>query len=149
MKKSKIVWALYIIAALLGIVFLIMLISSIAYLHNYAASYGVGIGELGGEAISYIFSNSISYLIYGIIIFACGRVLEVVEGLRNPAPEAEAGAVGFVPAEKAAGEAAAAVAAASVAAATSASAASEEKAEEAPARGPVPPLYTERSIFRY
>ena len=143
MKKSKIVWALYIIAALLGIVFLIMLISSIAYLHNYAASYGVSMGELGGEAVSYVLSNSVNYLIYGIIIFACGRVLEVVEGLKNPAPEAEAGAFGFIPAEEVAGEAAAAVAAASVAAATAAA------SEEEPARGPVPPLYTERSIFRY
>ena len=161
MKKSKIVWALYIVAALLGVLFLIMLITSISYISNYAASYGVSIGELGSEAIGYIFSNSVSYLIYGILVFASARVLDVLEAIRRGQADGEAAkgiGAGYVPAESAKAEAALAGAAAGAAVAGAAEAVAEaaeeadavaEAADVMPAKGPVPPLYTERSIFRY
>lgn len=82
MKKSKLVIGLYIIAGLLGIVTIYMLISSIAYLNSYVQAYGVSITDLGEDAFSYIMSNSASYLIYGILVFAAAKILDEVRMLR-------------------------------------------------------------------
>ena len=153
--KSKIAFGLYIVAALLGILFLVMLISSIAYISNYAASYGVSISELGSEAVTYILGNSITYLIYGIVVFAAGRILDLVTDIKagigsdsaaketteEAAPE-QTKSIGAEASESAA-------AAADVASTEAAGSGKEAEAEALPAKGPVPPLYTERSIFNY
>ena len=83
MKKSKLVIGLYVIAGLLGILTIYMVISSVSYLSSYAQSYGMGISDLGGEAYSYILTNSVNYLIYAILVFAAAKILEQVTAVRE------------------------------------------------------------------
>ena len=86
---SKLVVIFYILAALMGVMFIYMFIADVMYINNYAASYGMSFGDMWADAIQYILSSSISYLVFGMLLLGMGKAINL---LQNSAKTEEDGA---------------------------------------------------------
>lgn len=84
LKKSKLSITFYVIACILLVYAVYSIFGSIAYLNTYFKTYGTSLGANLGDAIPYILSNSIVYLIYAILVFIGAVVYDEVRAL-NPA----------------------------------------------------------------
>ena len=78
-KTSKLVLILYIAAGVLGALFIYMFIYAINYINNYVSSYGMSFGDMWMDAIQYIINGSINYLVFGLLMFAAGKILDTVQ----------------------------------------------------------------------
>lgn len=78
-KTSKLVLILYIAAGVLGALFIYMFIYAINYINSYVSSYGMSFGDMWMDAIQYIISGSINYLVFGLLVFAAGKILDTVQ----------------------------------------------------------------------
>ena len=78
-KTSKLVLILYIAAGVLGAVFIYMFIYAINYINSYVSSYGMSFGDMWMDAIQYIINGSINYLVFGLLMFAAGKILDTVQ----------------------------------------------------------------------
>ena len=74
-KTSKLVLILYIAAGVLGALF----IYAINYINSYVSSYGMSFGDMWMDAIQYIINGSINYLVFGLLMFAAGKILDTVQ----------------------------------------------------------------------
>ena len=94
-KTSKLVLILYIAAGVLGALFIYMFIYAINYINSYVSSYGMSFGDMWMDAIQYIINGSINYLVFGLLVFAAGKILDTVQkksgenhaSVEAPAPE--------------------------------------------------------------
>ena len=92
-KTSKLVLILYIVAGVLGALFIYMFIYAINYINSYVSSYGMSFGDMWMDAIQYIINGSINYLVFGLLVFAAGKILDTVQkksGENHAAVEAPA-----------------------------------------------------------
>ena len=92
-KTSKLVLILYIAAGVLGALFIYMFIYAINYINSYESSYGMSFGDMWMDAIQYIINGSINYLVFGLLVFAAGKILDTVQkksGENHAAVEAPA-----------------------------------------------------------
>ena len=78
-KTSKRVLILYIAAGVLGALFIYMFIYAINYINSYVSSYGMSFGDMWMDAIQYIVNGSINYLVFGLLVFAAGKILDTVQ----------------------------------------------------------------------
>ena len=78
-KTSKLVLILYITAGVLGALFIYMFIYAINYINSYVSSYGMSFGDMWMDAIQYIINGSINYLVFGLLMFAAGKILDTVK----------------------------------------------------------------------
>ena len=78
-KTSKLVLILYIAAGVLGALFIYMFIYAINYINSYVSSYGMSFGDMWMDAIQYITNGSINYLVFGLLVFAAGKILDTVQ----------------------------------------------------------------------
>ena len=78
-KTSKLVLILYIAAGVLGALFIYMFIYAINYISSYVSSYGMSFGDMWMDAIQYIINGSINYLVFGLLVFAAGKILDTVQ----------------------------------------------------------------------
>lgn len=78
-KTSKLVLILYIAAGVLGALFIYMFIYAINYINSYVSSYGMSFGDMWMGAIQYIVNGSINYLVFGLLVFAAGKILDTVQ----------------------------------------------------------------------
>lgn len=78
-KTSKLVLILYIAAGVLGALFIYMFIYAINYINSYVSSYGMSFGDKWMDAIQYIINGSINYLVFGLLMFAAGKILDTVQ----------------------------------------------------------------------
>ena len=78
-KTSKLVLILYIAAGVLGALFIYMFIYAINYINSYVSSYGMSFGDMWMDAIQYIVNGSINYLVFGLLVFAAGKILDMVQ----------------------------------------------------------------------
>ena len=78
-KPSKLVLILYIAAGVLGALFIYMFIYAINYINSYVSSYGMSFGDMWMDAIQYIINGSINYLVFGLLMFAAGKILDTVQ----------------------------------------------------------------------
>ena len=78
-KTSKLVLILYIAAGVLGALFIYMFIYAINYINSYVSSYGMSFGDMWMDAIQYIINGSINYLVFGLLMFATGKILDTVQ----------------------------------------------------------------------
>ncbi len=78
-KTSKLVLILYIAAGVLGALFICMFIYAINYINSYVSSYGMSFGDMWMDAIQYIINGSINYLVFGLLMFAAGKILDTVQ----------------------------------------------------------------------
>lgn len=78
-KISKLVLILYIAAGVLGALFIYMFIYAINYINSYVSSYGMSFGDMWMDAIQYIVNGSINYLVFGLLVFAAGKILDTVQ----------------------------------------------------------------------
>ena len=78
-KTSKLVLILYIAAGVLGALFIYMFIYAINYINSYVSSYGMSFGDMWMDAIQYIINGSINYLVFGLLMFAAGKILDTVQ----------------------------------------------------------------------
>ena len=78
-KTSKLVLILYIAAGVLGALFIYMFIYAINYINSYVSSYGMSFGDMWMDAIKYIINGSINYLVFGLLMFAAGKILDTVQ----------------------------------------------------------------------
>lgn len=78
-KTSKLVLILYIAAGVLGALFIYMFIYAINYINSYVSSYGMSFGDMWMDAIQYIINGSINYLLFGLLVFAAGKILDTVQ----------------------------------------------------------------------
>lgn len=78
-KTSKLVLILYIAAGVLGALFIYMFIYAINYINSYVSSYGMSFGDMWMNAIQYIINGSINYLVFGLLVFAAGKILDTVQ----------------------------------------------------------------------
>ena len=66
---------LYVISAVLLLVFVYMLYVNIAYISSYTASYGMSFSDMWQEAVQYIVTGSINYFVYAVLVFSAGRII--------------------------------------------------------------------------
>ena len=78
-KTSKLVLILYIAAGVLGALFIYMFIYAINYINSYVSSYGMSFSDMWMDAIQTIINGSINYLVFGLLVFAAGRILDTVQ----------------------------------------------------------------------
>ena len=78
-KTSKLVLILYIAAGVLGALFIYMFIYAINYINSYVSSYGMSFGDMWMDAIQYIINGSINYLVFVLLMFAAGKILDTVQ----------------------------------------------------------------------
>ena len=78
-KTSKLVLILYIAAGVLGALFIYMFIYAINYINSYVSSYGMSFGDMWMDAIQYIINGSINYMVFGLLVFAAGKILDTVQ----------------------------------------------------------------------
>ena len=78
-KTSKLVLILYIAAGVLGALFIYMFIYAINYINSHVSSYGMSFGDMWMDAIQYIINGSIKYLLFGLLVFAAGKILDTVQ----------------------------------------------------------------------
>lgn len=78
-KTSKLVLILYIAAGVLGALFIYMFIYAINYINSYVSSYGMSFGDMWMDAIQYIINGSINYLVFGLLVFVAGKILDTVQ----------------------------------------------------------------------
>ena len=74
--RSVIAKIMYAASALLAVIFIYMLIEAIAYIGDYMASYGMAFGDMWSDAIQYVLSSSISYLVFALLLFAAGKIID-------------------------------------------------------------------------
>ena len=78
-KTSILVLILYIAAGVMGALFIYMFIYAINYINSYVSSYGMSFGDMWMDAIQYIINGSINYLVFGLLVFAAGKILDTVQ----------------------------------------------------------------------
>lgn len=80
MKKndSGLVKGLYIIAAVLAVIFVYMLIVNIMYISSYSVSYGMSFSDIWQEALQHIVTGSVSYLVYAVLVFCAGKIISML-----------------------------------------------------------------------
>ena len=78
-KTSGIVKAFYIAAAVLMAICIYMIVINSMYVVNYASSYGMTLSDMKLDAIQYIVTGSISYFVYGALLFAAGRIISMLQ----------------------------------------------------------------------
>lgn len=83
LKSSKITIGLYVCTGIVSVYALYAIFNSITYLRNYFKTYGSSIGEHFGDALAYILNQSLSYIVFAILLFAASVVLNEVRKL-NP-----------------------------------------------------------------
>ena len=80
MKKSKIrkpslSTVCYIIAAVFMVIAIYTAIVNILYLKNYAATYGVSLGAMWQDVVSYVISGFVPNFAYAFITFVLGKIV--------------------------------------------------------------------------
>lgn len=83
LKTSKVIIGLYVCTGVVSVYALYAIFNSITYLRNYFKTYGSSIGEHFGDALSYILNQSLSYIVFAVLLFAAAAVLHEVRKL-NP-----------------------------------------------------------------
>ena len=104
LKTSKVTIGLYVCTGIVSVYALYAIFNSITYLRNYFKTYGSSIGEHFGDALSYILNQSLSYIVFAVLIFAASVILTEVRKLNpeNYVSEDEMQALASAKAEKAA-----------------------------------------------
>lgn len=83
-RRSPIAIACYVIAAI-GMIYSIYTIgSTVAYLNEYFASYGMTVAGNLKDALGYVLSSVVQPFSFAVIIFVAGYILDEVRAL-NPA----------------------------------------------------------------
>lgn len=81
-KKTPVISiVLYVIAALLAILFAYMLGASILYIKDYLAQYSMSFSDVASDSIKMIINQSVAYLVYAILVFAAGKVIALTAPL--------------------------------------------------------------------
>ena len=78
-KTSGLVKVFYIVAAVLMAICIYMIVVNSMYVVNYASSYGMTLSDMKLDAIQYIVTGSISYFVYGALLFAAGRIISMLQ----------------------------------------------------------------------
>ena len=68
LKTSKVIIGLYVCTGIVSVYALYAIFNSITYLRNYFKTYGSSIGEHFGDALSYILNQSLSYIVFAVLI---------------------------------------------------------------------------------
>lgn len=90
-RASGLVKALYVIAAILMLVWVYMIIVNIIYIKNYTATYGISVSDMMMDSVQYVITGSISYFIYGVLVFCAGKIIRLLQRDREESPEADGG----------------------------------------------------------
>ena len=108
LKRSKLSVTFYVIACILLVYAVYSMFSTVSYLNTYFTTYGTSIGANLGDAIPYIISNSIVYLVYAVLVFMGAVIFDAVRALdpANCLTEAEIAAKEREKQQKAAAKAA-------------------------------------------
>ncbi len=77
---------LYVVAAVLAVIFVYMLIVNILYISSYTASYGMSFSDMWQEAVQYIVTGSVSYFVYAVLVFAAGKIISMMSAGECCAP---------------------------------------------------------------
>lgn len=87
MNKSgkAIVWFFYVLAILMLALACYMVYSAVAYLANYAATYGTDLSSMKSDVFQYVLQQAAPYLTYAALIFGIGKILSVVQGIASGA----------------------------------------------------------------
>lgn len=83
LKTSKVTIGLYACTGIVSVYALYAIFNSITYLRNYFKTYGSSIGEHFGDALSYILNQSLSYIVFAVLLFVASVILTEVRKL-NP-----------------------------------------------------------------
>lgn len=78
-KASGLVKALYVIAIVLMVIWVYMIIVNIMYISNYANTYGIAVSDMMMDAVQYVITGSISYFIYGVLVFCGGKIIRLIQ----------------------------------------------------------------------
>lgn len=80
--KKNMTWlpkTLYIIAAVIAVIFVYMIIVNVMYIKNYLASYGMTFSDMMMDSVQYVITGSISYLVYAILVFCAGKIISMLQ----------------------------------------------------------------------
>lgn len=89
-KRPVLSLVFYIISALLVVLSIVKVFTSITYLNTYFKQYGTTLGQNVGDAVQYIVQGSLNFLIYAVIIFIGAKIYDEIKRL-NPDNRVAAG----------------------------------------------------------
>ena len=78
-KKSGLVKAFYIIAAVLAAIWVYMIVYNMISIKSYADGYGLELSDMKLDILQYLLINPIGYFIYAVIVFAAGKILNILQ----------------------------------------------------------------------
>ncbi len=78
-KKSGLVKAFYIIAAVLAAIWIYMIVYNMISIKSYADGYGLELSDMKLDILQYLLINPIGYFIYAVIVFAAGKILNILQ----------------------------------------------------------------------
>ena len=78
-KKSGLVKAFYIIAAVLAAIWIYMIVYNMISIKSYADGYGLELADMKLDILQYLLINPIGYFIYAVIVFAAGKILNILQ----------------------------------------------------------------------
>lgn len=87
-KSSKLAVVMYVGAVVSAVIAIYMVVTSVSYINGYAASYGMGFGDMWADGIQYILTNSVSYIVYALVLLGLGKILDILQK-GKPAEEDE------------------------------------------------------------
>ena len=77
-NASALVKVLYVIAAVLMVIFIYMIIVNVMYIKSYADGYGIEVSDMLFDAVQYVVTGSISYFVYGLLVFCAAKIIEMM-----------------------------------------------------------------------
>lgn len=77
-RNTGLVRTLYVISAILLLIFIFMLIESIGYVRSYIAAYGMPAGEMIKESIQYVVKDSLNYFVYALLVFCAAKTINIM-----------------------------------------------------------------------
>ena len=86
-KSSVIVKVMYIIAAVFAAVCVYMAIVNAMYISSYAATYGISVSAMMGDAVQYVLTGSVEYLAYAVVIFGIGKIMSMIQNMQPAAAD--------------------------------------------------------------
>lgn len=77
-NNTGLVKAMYTIAVILAVFFVYMVIVNVLYINDYVALYGMSFAGMWAEAVQYVITGSISYLVYAVLVFGAGKIIGIL-----------------------------------------------------------------------
>lgn len=78
-KASGLVKTLYVLSAILMVIFIYMVVMNMMYINNYAGTYGISVSDMMMDTVQYIIAGSMNYFVYSVLVFCAAKIIRLLQ----------------------------------------------------------------------